>query len=193
MGPRIVAPPWRRGGIIVSDSFDRGDTLSPHSLGNADTGQLWTAHDGEWGISADRAYCPVNGAGAANHATVDAGVSDAIVQVTFSTFGERAGLVCRFVDVDNFLQVWGDGSTPWALYKFVAGVVTALGSSAVNSAAGDVVRVVLAGSSVKVSINSALQIDVTEAAHQSATRYGLRTLNHAASPNTRFDDFSVAA
>jgi hypothetical protein len=78
---------------VVSDSFNRAD--SPGVLGTSDTGQVWTAQQGIWGIDGDKAQ---SSSTLNAFATLDAGVGDYTVSATITNSlwtGNTAGLVFR--------------------------------------------------------------------------------------------------
>jgi hypothetical protein len=175
------------GSAIVLDGFDRPD--SPNSLGSADTGQVWTAHAANWGISAGRAYLNPYSAGA--YATLDAGVADGVVRVRLAVLspGKSERLVFRFSDTNNH---WLLQAVPgeYRLYKRVAGSFALVATAAVGPLSGDVVEARLAGPTIECRRNDGLLFSTSDGHNQAATRHGL-SIGGAGNSSARWDDFSV--
>lgn len=176
------------GGSLVSDSFNRANNTS--SLGTADSGHVWTALAGTWGIDTNRArkYSP----GAQGYAVIDAGVANGTVQATLqgtvSSGGAGGGGVAfRMTDANNGWFTEADGTSGY-LYKVAGGgfsIVASYGGWVV----GDVVSVVLSGTSIIVKKNGVQVASVTDSFNSTATKHGLRDYGG----NIRLDDFSVTA
>lgn len=166
---------------VVRDSFNRADnSVTP---GNADSGQAWVTQGASvFGIQSNQLK---SGSAASGYAYIDSGLSDCEVTIKYVTMFTAQRLLLRWVDVNN--EVYLDTSTSTAgLTKRVAGTTTSLGSFPM--AAGDTVRVVMAGSSIKVYLNGVLKQSITETFNQTATKQGVKT-----SPafGSIYDDFSV--
>ena len=190
---------YRGAGVrtYVYDSFTRADSAT--TLGTADTGQVWDAAEGTWGIDSGQAALITVSGTSRETALIDAGVSDCTVRATFGTdasgtFAQR--LVVRATDkLNNFYVanmntagVVGDNITLW---KREAAASSNMAPAAAHTwAIGDVVEVVLSGSSITVLVNGAALIAASSAFNQTATKHGL-----AASNNTspRWTDFRVTA
>jgi hypothetical protein len=69
-------------GPLVFDSFNRADSAS--TLGNADTGQAWSAVVGTWGITSNRAY-PVTASGTGT-AAINTGLNPAATPMQVSAY-----------------------------------------------------------------------------------------------------------
>ena len=170
----------------VTDSFNRADNAS--SLGTADTGQTWTALASTWGISSNQAYNP--GAGANAPAVLDSGKSDCTIQVTIATQAGDSGLSFRATDANNFFEVTFS-TTQYQVWKIVAGAFTNLASGTITGANGDVLKVVLSGSTIQIFQNGVqLGTNITDAFNQTATKHGLSQVSGSA--GARWDNFSVA-
>ncbi|SRR6266852_1806721 len=97
-------------GAVVTDTFDRAD--SAVTMGTASDGiHAWTAGDGVWGISSNKAYTVTPGSihtgGETSFVTVNYGSPDAVIQVTIS--GESAhsgGIVFNYIDNNNFEAIY---------------------------------------------------------------------------------------
>lgn len=175
----------------VTDSFDRDD--SALSLGTADSGHVWTAHLGTWGISSNKGYNP--SATSSAIATVDSGVVDCTVAVTLSGHlsGAEPGIYVRYVDADNWIRFVQGSDNNVYLQKRIAGVGGTVGSAANVRAEGAVLSVVISGTSVSGRVDGVEKAagTVADAAVQDSTLHGVGT---AGSDNLfRLEDFSVTA
>ena len=126
---------------LVRDSFNRPDSAT--TLGNADSGQVWTALSGTWGISSGQAYV-VTTADGDYQAAVDVGRLNVqyACDVTLSPTLNRANpaFLLRGIDASNYLIAsiykTGTGSADVIqIYKRVSGTYTLL---AVLNSAGSV-------------------------------------------------------
>lgn len=177
----FIIDPYRFASVpatSVTDTFNRADNAS--SMGNADTGQMWVPNSGTWGISANRAY-ETGVAGVQATTVVDSGMSDCYVEVTLTTFDDT-GLCFRSTDDNNYFLT--NGST---LFRKQGGVYGGIGGIG-GILSGDVLKVELNGSSIKVYVNGSLALSVTDTFNQTATKHGLRKNG---TDVARFDDFSV--
>ena len=168
------------GASSVTDSFNRADNAS--TMGNTDTGQTWVPNSGTWGISSNRAYESASAPGGQRTTVVDSGMSDCNVQVTFTTYDDT-GLCFRSTDDNNhFLNNTSE------LFRKQSGGYTSLGYFSSTFGSGDVMKVELNGTSIKVYRNGSLVLSATSSFNQTATKHGLRKNGASTS---RFDDFSV--
>lgn len=169
---------------VVSDSFDRGDSST--SLGSADVGGAWTAFAGTWGISSNKAYHVSTFAD--GFASIDSGLGDCTIYLTLSTVG-AGGILFREQDTTHYWFVEAT-ATDCKVYRsdgFGGNLISNLGASFAN---GDIMKVVLAGSSIKVYKNgSQIGSTITDSTYASATKHGLRDYTGSA----RYNDFSVWA
>ncbi|NRF91517.1 fibronectin type III domain-containing protein [Paenibacillus frigoriresistens] len=175
----------------VSASFDGSDSTT--SLPVAETGQSWTAITGTWGVSSNQAYPATSVADSV--AVIDSTKSDGEVQVTFAQnpyAATNVRLYFRVVDANNLVMVQSGTGGVYQLFKRVAGTYTQLGSNTTGftPANGDVVKVVLSGSSIAVYINGTQRLTATDAFNSTATKHGIGT-NSSTAP--RFNDFTVKA
>lgn len=170
----------------VTDSFNRAN--SAVALGNADTGQTWSALGGTWGISANQAYFVTGGTTNSLYAVVDSGLADTTVQVTIAVTDvtEEPRVVFRAVDVNNLWIV----STSGVVYKRVAGSYTSAATFTHTFVNGDIVSVVLLGNSITAKVNGTTVATVTDSFNATATKHGIGQLLLNTNV-TRFDDFSV--
>lgn len=164
-------PPRVGGSGLFRHTFTAAD--SAVAIPSADTGESTQVLAGTWGISSNRAYL-VTSTGSNNNAVVwNTGVSDGTFAVTFAVFNSAAGrrLVFRATDVDNLFIV--DCSTLFTLYRRQAGAYTSMGTNAAVPATGDVISVVLLGTSITVKQNGTTIISTTSSFNQTATRHGI--------------------
>jgi hypothetical protein len=195
-GPRAYLRRTRAaagGGPLRADTFDRAD--SSGGLGTpSDGGSVWvqdTSGGGvTFGISSNKAYDPFDNNG---HlvASLEASAADVSVQVTLAAFAGQMGLSARVSDANNFLNVRALAGTGYSLFKRVAGSSTQLGSTwAGTPADGDVVKLVMSGSSLEVFVNGVSRITATDSFNSTATKHGLWAFaaNFTAA---RWDDFSI--
>lgn len=180
------------------DKFNRANSAS--SLGTATIGGAWTAHTGTWGIFNKAAYLPTRSGDSL--ATLDAGSATHAVycDVAPGHVATVAGVVGRYVDTSNFWLVRLSYGTlvPQAvdLIKCAAGVYTQpiayaeipAGSIAVNQSARLGIR--FSGNAITISCNGIDYGSVTDAAHNTATRAGLR-LDDAYNAGTSWANFVV--
>lgn len=174
-------------GVLAADTFDRADSAT--GLDTSSAGQPWTMHASVWGISSNRAYT-ASGAGAV--ASVATSTSNQDVRVTLTTLGTASqyiGVVARMADISN--HYWADCDTAgFRLFKRVANVATSVATTtAFVPAAGDVLRLVVTGSTQQVYRNSTLVLSASDTALATGVRAGLR--NAIPSTTARFDNFEV--
>lgn len=176
--------------VIVQDVFNRADNAS--SMGNANTGQAWTATRGTWGIRSNQAYCPTIPASPNNaFATVDPLTPN--VGMSFDidyTATSQLGGVMRLTNDTNYLY-FRLISTDIKLLKNVAGTVTQIGIYSFTPVAGTKykIKVLCAGDLIKVFIDGIERISVSESFNNTATIHGLFAQISQADGN--FDNFLV--
>jgi hypothetical protein len=197
MTPPIYSTSTAAATTYASDTFTRAD--SALTLGTSSGGGIWTAQLGTWGISGNRAYCPVPAAGF-NHATLPAVTSDGVLTIDVIIPGGatvvECGVLVRWQDAANFVLLdMALGITH--LYVRVAGVFTRIDTAeAANNNPS-----VIAGATVPVSMtmrNSALTVTVGGAVMggtmpptlTAATGCGLVVANNADATGVRWDNLS---
>lgn len=160
---------------IVTDTFTRSNTSSPHSLGTATSGQSWSNIVGTWGISGNQAYLATSG-GTWNFATITGGVSDGFIQFTVDgTPADSMGMVFRYKDTSNFWVIARSAFYgTWGLYRIQNGVSTFIGNTALTpTGAGTTIRVEFEGSVIRVFADACLRLVVNDATYATATGVGL--------------------
>lgn len=115
-------------------------------------------------------------ADAAGHtlATVDATTADGTLEITAGTLGAGAttGPAFRASSIGDFYRFVNFQGVDYRLHKFAGGALTLLGTATVNPASGDKISIVLAGNSIKISVNGIQHISVSDAHNAAATRHG---------------------
>jgi len=170
---------------IIEDGFNRADNNT--SMGNADTGQAWTAVTATWGIISNTAYTPTATANAIS--AIDTGLANGFAQVKIATLGYRARLIFRCSDATNRWQLDLTTDAKLRLMKVVAGTATTLATVADVPVSGDVVGVVVIGANIKAFLNGVQRINVDDAFNQTATLWGIGS--HSDDTGTRFDDYKM--
>lgn len=174
----------------VTDPFTRADSTT--SIGTAPTGQSWVNRNGTWGISSNRAYVDAVPGDWQATADVDASESDGTVQVTVAVVAGDEGFIFRVQSGTNYLMATVDNrfSSGATIYEQVAGAFTALGTAAATIADGDVLSMVLSGTSIDFKKNGVSMVSVSSTRFQTETKHGMRTYTHSGINTARFDDFS---
>jgi hypothetical protein len=175
----------------IYDSFNRADNAS--SLGTSDSGHIWVYDSQVWGISGNKAR-PYSGT-ADKSIYIDSGKSDCTVQCTFaSALGTAAAtahrMTFRWQDTTHYFAIQAT-TTGYTLWLQNGGWTSLATSSGFTPAQGDVVKVVLSGSSITVFANGTQIISVTNTNYQTATKHGL-AIGNASTTTILYDDFSVA-
>jgi hypothetical protein len=171
-----------------TDNFNRADSTT--ALGTpSDSGSNWVALTGTWGIGTNKGYpVSVSGEGVAY---LESSIADCDVQVTTPVVSNDCGIQCRVVDASNMIIGWVAASTGWRIYKLVAGTYTQLGSTASGTPANnDVLKMNMSGNSLTFYANGVSKVAVSDSAHNTATKHGLRSYN---TTSVTFDDFSITA
>lgn len=183
--------------VSINDTFTRASNAT--SLGVATSGQSWVAAVGTWGITSNTAYISTPVANAANVAYIGAGKSDGTFQVTATDSispNDNAGIILRWVDANNYINLTLDGFSNIALLqKVVAGAATTVASAASTfvQTAAQVLTVVASGSSYVCKLNGTTLFSTTDTALNTATGSGLTAYNGSgrAAANIRYSAFSV--
>lgn len=118
------------------------------------------------GIENNCLYAYRSGASTLAVAVVDAGLSDGTFRAKVAAIGDNIGGIVLRVgsDPNSSLTLntrFAAGNNRYLLNQVINGVATQLGFSAAMSATGDLVEVVLSGTSVIVRINGITQITAT--------------------------------
>lgn len=172
------------GGALVQDSFDRANG----AIGTADSGQTWSVLSGNWTVESNKARNTFGGT--QSFCVIDAGIADCTLEVTVSgTLNSGGGIAFRFTDANNGLFIEIANGSQTVIYKLQGGGFTQLSIISMSWAAGDVMTVVLSGTSITLKKNGVVAGSTTSSFNQTATKHGLRDFGAV----IRFDDFSCAA
>ena len=185
--------------VYARDDFNRADsttTLGSTPIGN----KAWSYIGGgansalaRWGIKSNQAYS--SAAYGDILAVVDVGLASAVAKIDIKTRSD-VGLVFRVQDENNFFMVWGDiSANVYKVMKKIGGGYTTIFTSAVAVVSGDKVEAVTSGDTITVYVNNVQVWTGTDAALNTATRYGIRLSviagNFGTESAARFDNFVV--
>jgi hypothetical protein len=172
---------WGALASLVTDSFNRADG----PIGTADSGQVWQQAGGAAAIAGNKGVPTVN------QVFIDTGQSDVTIQMTMGNRDVVNGstrIVARYVDTNNYL-FWGEsGSSVYALVRKQAGLFNTITTTAITPVNGDVLKLVLTGSTLQGYRNGSLIATGTETFQQTATRHGFSSPEAAST----VDDFTIS-
>lgn len=176
----------------VTDTFagsgDLGGSLTETG------GRTWvaTTASGTWTRAGGRAVASRTTTGPML-AVVDTGSADGEVSARRGD-SLQCGLAFRWVDATNYLLLALNTSSQYILAKVTSSGTTTLATSTVTSATGDLLTIVMNGSSIGVKINGTLvpALSITEATNQTVTSHGVR-VGGTSALTTYFDDFSFTS
>jgi hypothetical protein len=181
----FAAPP----APVVTDTFTRADSTT--TMGNAETGQAWSALGGVWGILSNKGY-PVSGTNPT--ASVDGGFDDGYVQATWNRQASHSGLLFRCTNSANFLLASSASTTH--LWRNVAGSFLQLATNATavwTTGATQTMRVEFVGSAIEIYIEGVLRLSHTLSAPDTATFAGIAPVGiRSVHTNERFDNFEAS-
>jgi len=171
---------------LIYDTYTdaNGTNVTSHT---PQIGGSYTASDANWQIQSNTLRRGAAGSGQPT-AVLNGGTTDGVVEGTVTPGGSGgSGLVFRFYDNNNFYYVRVFGGTTLGIFKYVAGSVSGVGTTATVSAAGQwSARIELVGTTIRVFLNGATTptLTATDASYQSfagaANSYGF----HAATGDT---------
>jgi hypothetical protein len=193
--------------VGVSDTFTAPDATSLASH-TADSGQGWTIHAGTFTIQSNTVV-PAD-SGGPHLASLNGGLSDGTFRLKCNLGADPVGttgdhqvsLVYRLKDANNYwytrlFRANSNGAISFELYKVVDGVHTSvLGPYAVGALnTWHAIEVVLAGNAHTLAFDGTTLGTATDAAHQAATRVGVRGNNKTGQTPTGWglDDLQVLA
>jgi hypothetical protein len=188
---------------IVSDTYTRAD--SALTLGNAETGQAYTAVAGTWGVSSGKAYSASDTN--VDVAVIESGLADCTVSVVMNGDVNTGAnnfsipqLLLRYADANNFLILNGVDNVV-GLSKIDGGVGSSLVSSGATTTTDNMdysYRTVLSGNSITVYKDGTSVLTHTLAGgdtkYAAYTQHGFR-LRKSGTPsyNARWDSFVIEA
>lgn len=168
----------------IADTFTR--TSNANFMGATDTGSVpWRVETGggRWGIIGNSAYSSISVTNSG--ATVESGKADCTVTVTVTTRNNGCGLRFRESSESNYILWYSDGTVYYSSTS--NGSFTVIGVAA-TFASGDVLQVVLLGSSITCKKNGTTVATFTNSFNSTATRHGLHSNSEIIS---RYNAFSV--
>lgn len=156
---------------LVYDAFTYPAAAGISSRTTDDGGFSWTLRAGTWHISPFSDGCVYPFSSSRSEATVNSGVSNCQVGVTFVTAagaGNVQGLVLRWQDDNNYLRA---SMTELDLKQ--SGSFTTLGVYSSSAQPGDRLVAVLNGTSITIFINNVLVLSTTSSFNTSGTTHGI--------------------
>lgn len=178
--------------VRVVDTFTdaNGTLLSAHVPDVDEEGLGWSVLENNAVIMGDAVQLLGNDSAPP---VIEAGVSDAVVTVDYiPVAGSRDGLVFRYIDRDNFLELNArQPNGDLRLLRTSGGGLSTLASTQVTWTPGAIhqLKVVLSGTTVTGYVNGVEMLTANVTDHQDGTAYGLQRRN--GQDATRFDNFRV--
>jgi len=179
-------------GVIVTfyskDTFNRADG----AIGTSEVGSYaWQNTGATYAIAGNQTKLTVTGP-VNNDLYVDDGQANGKIAVTIPTlFSPGAGIAFRLSGTSNATGYlfWQNATGGYTLSKRTAAntYVTLGTSTGITAAAGDVLNVVLSGSSITCKVNGATAVTATDATY-TGTRHGVWAGNNAL--NVTFDNWA---
>lgn len=172
--------------IVVNDTFNRSNSTT--TLGIDETGKAWDVLQGTWGIDGNAAY--TTSTTGFSRAVINSEVSNCKITCTLKTINPISAatrIIFRSQDINNewYLTTTTGGYEVGKRIAGSAGVQSSWGGTSTN---GDIFKIFLEGSSIKIYLNESLIFNLTDSYLQDKTRHGICTFN---STVPRFDDFKV--
>ena len=193
-----AAPPANTGGgttatptVVFSDDFTRADSTTSPGTSNSyagGTNKAWVVDSGTLGIISGQLYTP-NTAACRTH--IDAGVSDAVMEVKVTAVGNEHDFYFR-QDTSNpaFYLRYAYNSSGWYLQEG-GNTFTTIKSFPGTIAANDVISINCSGSTVTLSKNGTV-IDTSNALTDLQTNTGFG-VGFSGSTAGRFDNFKITS
>lgn len=175
------------GGVSITETFAGANGTALVGKLTTTGAKTWTATDSSvWRLNGSGLGYLESGAGPLGTwavTQVNAGVADCTIQVTLSannSNGTRDGLAFRFVDNSNYWMFFNylsaGGSPGYYLRSYVAGVLTydsGVMTTGASNAAGQVLKIVTLGTSIKAYYNGIERVNITNSQFSTATRHGI--------------------
>lgn len=169
---------------FFEDTFTRADHDT--SLGTSTSGHVWTQQSGVWGIASNRAKCFSTSGRCI--ATIETGVTEGKLLFSLeNTYNGGAGIVWRYLDVDNYWHFWTDGVRLLVIRR-LAGAETTLFDANV----GVPTQIDLVGNNIIVYKNNTILTTINSASLNTNTKVGL-VVNGAngSTPSNRWDNLQM--
>lgn len=178
--------------VLAYDTFTRAngalgstETAGPDS--QAAGALAWTVQTGTIAVSSNTAAISATSGGLA-YATAPTASADVIVDAAVTRTAGSGGLILRYTDANNFLRATTDG-TNCLLEQVVAGTPTTLRTGAVTYGAGNIIRVVLSGTTGWLFYNGAAVGNSFTVPSSTSTAHGV----YGTDTSCVFDNFTVWA
>ena len=183
---RMLNPPLIFGepATIVRDSFNRPDAAS---LGNAETGQLWTATLQSWGIISGAAYrTDTNASRGAAAIPCNGADVDLEYVYTYGADNEQGEGTLRLTNSNNYITAGIERNSVTLGNVFIGSFQAAAWGGYVAQVANPwtigqdyLIRIVANGTLISVFVNGVLLASGTIAFNQTATRHGIGAFRDA--------------
>jgi hypothetical protein len=174
-GTASATPTATAGAVPVTYA---ADTFTRSTLGSTETGSYaWTKNvsGSTWTCNGSQLLTPTAVAGYEQDCYIDDTHSDGTIQATSAVVSSGSGVCFRVAGTSNVngYIFWNASGTYTLSRRNGSNSYTALGTGAgITPAAGDVLKVVLNGSSIKCYVNGTLAVSVTDSTY-AGTRHGL--------------------
>lgn len=149
----FISPKWKFMPTPL-DSDGMSLSLLTDGLGNIEgNGRVGTLYNdiGTWGVSSGKRSCSVL-SGGIGYSYLSSTSSNVLIEAICTRTAGASGIVARYVDNNNLLRAYYDG-TNIKLDKVVAGVVTNLLSATATYSATAITSLLLDGTTAKLSYN----------------------------------------
>jgi hypothetical protein len=178
-GVAVASAPVGR--YLVVDTFNRADG----AVGTATSGQVWTVETGTINVSSNKVAGATSG-----KIYIDSGAADVEISVDWSTpyTSGQAWVILRRTDNNNFWRIGTLSGQPTVQKIVSGGVDTAWAFAGHTEAAGDQLRIVAIGNSIRAYWNDKCWADIRDATGVSNTQHGFQITNST----HRLDNFIVA-
>lgn len=165
-----------------SDDFNRA---SADTLGVTAEGKPWVIRDAAsstsvWGTTGTGTAKMKSAPTSTHSAVVDALASDGTLTAVLKTFDQasssnRFGLAFRHQNVDNYFyfETVYPSSSPFRLRKTLAGVSTTVATSTISPSPGDVIEIVLSGTSITAKVNGVTALTATDSSMVNEKYHGM--------------------
>lgn len=177
---------WKLDEQFETDGLGHPEGVSG-GIGSGGSQRAWTQQTGFWTVQSNTAEVS-NLISSLAIATVDAGSKDVVVSAKLTRSAGEVGIVARYLDDDNYLRAFHDG-TNVKLMQRVGAAQSTLFSAARAYAAGTILRLVVSGQRACLTYN-----DVSVNAQPTPVSAGLTATNHglySTDAGNTADDFCV--
>lgn len=166
-----------------SDDLNRTGNVLLHGATPSGGGSAWNDLTSSFKTNADGGTGEVTAyeynASGNNVASMDAGVTDVLVQCEVIRIDSQGGPAARVADASNFYFFYAKSDGTTELYKRVGGTYTLLasGSLTFTPGVGNTLGIRCVGTSIKGYVNGAEAASVTDSDLTTGNSHGVRTQN----------------